>query len=311
MRTGKYDMTKAVNIIKYAAAALLTAAFTAYLLFFGAESRLDASNGLNICANVILTTVFPFSVASQLLITSGVCGRLGKIIKAPASFLFGLSPAGAGILLLGLIGGYPCGAYGASELYKNGEIGKSEAEALISYTNNATPAFMINYIGPLLGSARLGALCYFLNVAAALLWAFFLRGKTGKRCDLTAEKSGFSFVSAVTKSASSAVYTCAFVIIFSVISGAFARLDAPFLSRFMPALFEITTGASILAASSGRLTAAAVCGAVSFSGLCVAAQVFSVSKEAGISAKYYVFAKIFQGFICFISLYLIYPFIIS
>ena len=93
--------------IKYVFTVVSITAFTAYLLFFGAQSKQDAANGLSVCVNVILTTVFPFSVAAQLLITSGICGRLGRIIKKPASVLFGLSPAGAGLLLLGFIGGYP------------------------------------------------------------------------------------------------------------------------------------------------------------------------------------------------------------
>ncbi len=297
--------------LKYVFSVVLITAFAAYLLFFGAQSKQDAANGLSVCCNVILTTVFPFSVAAQLLITSGVCGRLGSLIKAPASFLFGLSPAGAGVLLLGFAGGYPSGAAGASELYKRGEISKDEAEVIISYTNNATPAFMINFIGLLLYSSKLGLMCCIINIFSALLWAFLLRKKTGERYVLHDNKSEFSFISAVTSSASSAVYVCAFVIVFSVISGAFSRLPLPYICKILPSVFEITTGAVILseAGFGARITAAALCAAASFSGLCVASQVFSAAKNAGFSAKYYIPGKIFQAFVSFFALYLIYPFI--
>lgn len=295
--------------IKYVFTVVSITAFTAYLLFFGAQSKQDAANGLSVCVNVILTTVFPFSVAAQLLITSGICGRLGRIIKKPASVLFGLSPAGAGLLLLGFIGGYPCGASGAAELYDSGQISKSEAEVIISYTNNATPAFMINYVGLLLGEKTLGLVCYFINILSALLWAFLLRKRTDKKPGSQDNSRDFSFVSAVTKSALSALYVCAFIIVFSVISGAFARLDIPYISRILPVLFELTTGAEILSASGygARITAAALCAAASFSGLCVASQVFSAADGAGFSAKYYIPGKVFQAFISFILLYLIYP----
>ena len=297
--------------IKYVSAAVLITVFTFYLLFFGAQSKQDAAQGLSVCVNVILTTVFPFSVAAQLLITSGICGRSGSIIKIPASFLFGLSPAGAGILLLGFIGGYPSGASGAAELYKRGEISKDEAEVIISYTNNATPAFMINFIGMLLNSAKLGLICYLINIFSALLWAFLLRKKTGQRCEKHSKSSDFSFISAVTSSALSTVYVCAFVIIFSVISGAFSRIPLPYICRILPSVFEITTGAVILSKAvwSVRVTAAALCAAASFSGLCVASQVFSIAKNAGFSSKFYIPGKIFQACVSFFSLYLIYPFI--
>ena len=214
-------MAKSAKYIFYV---VLITAFTVYLLIFGAQSKQDAANGVSICAGVILTTVFPFSVAAQLLITSGICGRLGALIKTPASFLFGVSASGAGVLLLGFAGGYPSGASGAAELYKRGEISKDEAEVLISYTNNATPAFMINFIGLLLGSSKLGLICYLINIGSSLLWAFLLRKKTGERRIAKAKTGDFSFVSAVTSSAGSTVYVCAFVIVFSVISGAFSRL---------------------------------------------------------------------------------------
>ena len=297
--------------LKYVFTVALITVFTAYLLFFGAQSKQDAANGLSVCVNVILTTVFPFSVAAQLLITSGICGRLGSLIKAPASFLFGLSPSGAGVLLLGFVGGYPSGAAGASELYKRGEISKDEAEVIISYTNNATPAFMINFTGILLCSAKLGFICYLINIFSALLWAFLLRKKPGKRCEKSANKSDFSFISAVTSSAVSTVYVCAFVIIFSVISGAFSRIPMPYICQILPSLFEITSGAVILSKAvwSVRVTAAVLCAASSFSGLCVASQVFSAAKSAGFSAKYYIPGKIFQAFVSFFTLYLIYPFI--
>ena len=297
--------------IKYVFTVVLITVFTVYLLFFGAQSKQDAAKGLSVCVNVILTTVFPFSVAAQLLITSDVCGRLGTVIKAPASYLFGLSPAGAGILLLGFIGGYPCGASGALELYKRGEISKSEAEIVISYTNNATPAFMINFIGLLLGSTKLGLICYLINISSSLIWAVFLRNKTEKPSKKSIKNSGFSFISAVNSSAVSMIYVCAFVIIFSVISGGFSRIPLPYISKILPALFEITTGSAILSGAgfSARVTAAALCAAASFSGLCVASQVFSAAKSAGFSAKYYIPGKIFQAFLSFFALYLIYPFI--
>lgn len=308
MNPEKFNMSKS---LKYIFSVVLITAFTAYLLFFGAQSKQDAANGLSVCVNVILTTVFPFSVAARLLITSGICGRLGSVIKAPASFMFGLSSFGAGILLLGFVGGYPSGAAGAADLYKRGEMSKDETEVIISYTNNATPAFMINFIGLLSGSTKLGLICYLINISAALLWAFVLRKRTGDRTVKYVKSVDFSFISAVTSSALSTVYVCAFVIIFSVISGAFSRLSLPYISAILPSLFEITTGAVILseAGFSARLTAAALCAAASFSGLCVASQVFSAAKNAGFSAKYYIPGKIFQAFVSFFALYLIYPFI--
>ena len=299
--------------IKYVFAVLFIVLYTAYLLAFGGAAKEAARAGLNVCFEVIFTTVFPFSVAAQMLISSGICAFLGKTIARPLGRLFNLSDGGAGIFLLGLVGGYPTGAAGAAELYSKGEISKSEAEAVISYTNNATPAFMITYIGGLCGSSRIGAACYAVNIGAAVIWAVLMRRKTKPdRCKISVTPD-FSFGKSVLSCGGSALNICFFIIIYSVVSSALSLLPLPVVPSVLPAFFELTSGASILsdAGFDGRITSALLCAASSFSGLCVGSQVISVSKRAGIGVRYYFFGKIFQTFLSFISFFIIYPHITS
>lgn len=305
-------MTGVKNKIKYTAAVVLTLFFTAYLLIFGGAAREAAKGGLDVCFDVILTAVFPFSVASKLLISSGVCGFLGKTAAKPLARLLGLSPSGAGVFLLGLVGGYPTGASGAAELYRSGLISKSEAEVVISYSNNATPAFMINYIGLLIGSKRLGLIFYTVNICAALIWALFLRKKTGPEYKTVSKPLDFSFISAVKSCGGQILNVCFFIIVFAVISSVFSLLPPPFSSVFR-GFTELTTGAAVLSGADlpARITASLICAASSFSGLCVASQVISVSRGAGIGVKYYVCGKIFQSVISFFAVFILYPYILS
>ena len=306
-------MTKGIKSIKRISAVSCVILFTVYLTVFGQSARESAARGLDICSGVILTTVFPFSVASSLLLSSGACDILGRTAFYPLGRLFGLSESGAGLLLPGLIGGFPAGAAGAAELYKSGRIGKAEAEKVISYTNNATPAFAFVFAGGISGSVKAGVLCWAVNIGAAFVWAVILRGKKDGNKKSGAAKTEISFASSVLSAFSSALSACAFVIIFSVISGALQSFLPPLLSCPISALLEISSGLPLLPAAGldGRITASLVCFFTSFSGLCVASQVVNAARDAGLSVKYYFSGKIFQAFISFFAFYLLYPTVLS
>ena len=285
--------------------------FAVWLVVFAAEAREAAAEALIICRDVILTTVLPFSVASDLLVCSGFCETVGRVAGRPLSRLFGISETGAGVFVLGLFGGYPSGAYAVSELCSAGRIGRSEAEVLISYTNNATPAFAAVYVGSLLGSARAGVLCCLSVIFSAVLFGLIIRKKAGSPvCVNEGSPHRFSLPRSVSAGASGAVVICANVIVFRVISKALSALP---LGGFLSAIPEITSGAAVLASavSDPRLSASLVCSLVSFSGLSVASQVSAAVSECGIRMRYYVTGKIFQAAASFFAVYLLYPIFFS
>ena len=293
-----------------AAASIL---FAAYLLFFGEAAKQSSREGLSVCLDVILTTVFPFSVASQLLVSSGGCAAAGKTVGAPLKYIFGLSGPGAGVALLGLFGGYPAGAAAAAELYKSGQIGKKEAEKLISYTNNATPAFMINFAGPLFGPPGTGLLCCCVNIASSFVWALILRGRGERTAEPVKIRSEICIPAAISSCAVSAVSICASVIVFSVVSGMISVFAGPEVSGLISPLIEITTGLAGMSGvtAPGRFAASLSCAFTSFSGLCVASQVAAVSKSTGLDMKPYLAGKTVQAIISFFAVYLLYPCFLS
>ena len=241
---------------------------------------------------------------------AGLCGAAGRLLGAPFSRLLGLSDDGAGVFFLGLIGGYPSGAVSAGELYSKGAISRDEAERLISFTNNATPAFAAGFCGSVLGDARCGALLYSVCIVSSVVWGVMIRKKAGKREKSKLRLSVPRLSSAVLSASSSCVVICADVIVFSIISGALSRLPLGFV---IPALFEVTGGAVSLAAHVRdlRLCGSAVCALVSFSGLCVADQTDGVCRGYGLSPGYYLAGKPVQAVLSFLLYYLSYPLIIS
>lgn len=88
-----------------------------FLLFHPKEALTGVKNGLGLWLNIMIPTLLPFLILTGALLKTG---NIRKFLKPSAFFwktFFGLSPAGAYVLILGLLCGYPMGAKLAHDLY--------------------------------------------------------------------------------------------------------------------------------------------------------------------------------------------------
>ena len=73
-------------------------------------------SALTLCGRVILPSLFPFFVCSNLFLLLGYSARLSARFGGAAAKLLRLPPAAGSAFLLGLLGGYPAGAQAAGTL---------------------------------------------------------------------------------------------------------------------------------------------------------------------------------------------------
>lgn len=146
---------------------IITAA--AFLIYPGIFSK-GASEGVKVCASVIIPSLFPFTVASIFIHKSGGIMWIGKKLDRFSRAVFGINGAEFTVVIISLIGGYPIGAKIADSMYRNSEISKDSAEKLILFSVNASPAFFVSTVGiNLLGSQRAGIILFISNLIATLL----------------------------------------------------------------------------------------------------------------------------------------------
>ena len=106
-----------------------------------------ARDGMQLCLNVIIPSLFPFFVLSTLAVDMGMITSLGRLAGKIMVPLFRVNGSCAGAFLLGILGGYPVGARTAISLYESGSCTKPEAERLLSFCNNSGPAFILGVVG--------------------------------------------------------------------------------------------------------------------------------------------------------------------
>ena len=128
-----------------AGAALLCC--TLALLCWPKEISAAVQEGLKLCYNVIIPSLFPFFILSSLMISLGLAGYLGRLFEPVMRPLFRLPGSCAAVLALGFVGGYPIGARSALTLYESGGCTKTECERLLAFCNNSGPAFILGVVG--------------------------------------------------------------------------------------------------------------------------------------------------------------------
>ena len=145
------------------------ALFAAFLLCPAACAD-GVREGLALAGREALPALFPFFVASGLLVRSGLAERLGRAAARPLARLYGLPPEAAPAVILGLTGGYPVGTATVAELLQQGALSREAAARVNAFCNCASPGFCIGLVGlGVFGSARTGAVLYGIHALSALL----------------------------------------------------------------------------------------------------------------------------------------------
>ena len=274
---------------------------TVWLLWEAEALRGAAREGLALCAGSVIPALFPFLAASSLLLKLGFGDALAGPL-APLMGLYRLPGEAAGALALGLAGGYPVGARTAAELYAQGSLTRDEAERLLTFCNNANPAFLLSGLGlGVLGSDRAGLWLWLIHLFSALVTGLVLARKPGRRGggrslprkDAAPEGSFPELLVGAVQGALGAILgICAFVELFYVLGLPLRRLPAPWGAGLAGAVELFSASAAL---PGGRLGFVLAAGLAGFGGLSVLCQTAAVLAPQGLSPVPSLRGKLLQG----------------
>lgn len=284
-------------------------AFCILLLLFYAEGGIKAAQeGLLLCGRTVIPSLFPFMVASELLVGCGGAALIGNALAKPLQVLLGVPGAAACPIVLGALCGFPTGARTMASLYDKGELNSAQCTRLLTFINNPSSAYMISAVGAsLLGSRRLGLLLWIISLLCAFLTACatrFLMPDSTSQMHSTPQPlrmGAHMFTQAVSSATQSMLSVCAYVVFFSAVLGAVQSacdgLSIPSaLSAVLYGIMEMSGGIAKAAQLPNATQAAMLCAALgSFSGISVMCQIMTVCHGRGIRFGPYVLAKLAQG----------------
>lgn len=268
----------------------------ATLLMFPKECRNGATNGVYLCIQVLIPSLFPFMILSDFIVSSGIGRYIPRIIKNTVGRLFGLSADTTMIILLSAIGGYPVGAAGISSLYRKKMINETQAEQMSLFCVASGPGFLITYLGVvMLGNAKTGYILFVSQTIGMIILGLLSRllykpsSTNNPNSTLNPPHSfGEALALSVYNGIRSCSNICGLVVLFSAVFEVIIALipensDLILLTAFI----EITGGTKLIAGKASIVFISAVCG---FGGLCVHFQIFQQLKGIRISkVRFYIF----------------------
>lgn len=284
--------------------ALAALAVCVSILIFSESCSKGAFNGISLCLNVLVPSLFPFMAASSFIVKSGLAQKIGKPFGKITKALFGLSGSFAPVILLSMLGGYPVGAKGISELAKSGAVSHKEAAKAALFSVCAGPGFIINFVGQsLYNSKTIGLIILCSQIISVILLGIIInlfdKSKGEYCCCAKASYKPCSVGTAVVESALDSskgiLGICAFVVLFS----AFIEIIGQIISdnsaeNMLCCLLEVCSAVNRL---SQNCTLEMTAFAIGFGGLSVHFQIFSALGNVSVNKLLFFCIRIIQGVI--------------
>lgn len=274
MRWRHIDSSEVMAVKRYLAAAG-GALGMLVLILDGRTAMAGAAEGVELCIRTLIPGLFPFFFLSAVL-----TGSL----------------SGGGLLMTGILGGYPVGAANAARAYRAGHLTKSEAERQMVLCNCAGPSFLFGVVTPVLGELWMGFALWGIYLTSVLaLWAIFPKCAPvpGVRRPVRVQQTMADSIRAMAG-------VCGWVIFFRVWTAVLDRWVLWLLPQWGQAvvygLLELSGGCLSLAEIDAPLRTVLAAGFLGFGGLCVLLQTASVAD--GLSLRLYFPGKLFQGVLC-------------
>lgn len=280
------------------------------LLAFTSTYKESVIEGIDVCCNVLLPSLFPFFFLSSFVIYTNCFQPIAKHLGF-VSKIFGVSKNGLIAILLCLVGGFPVGGKAIATLYSENKITESEAKILSYCLVGAGPGFLVTFVGEnLFCNKTLGIYLLFANYLSVLLITFLnckILNKRSKKPYIynSIEKSsdyslGESIVNATESSIKSSLSMCGFVIIFIVSNNLLKLL--PIHTELISIILEITSG---VINCNHILSIEGVAFFIGFGGICVHFQIFGIIKDIHINKVFFFLMRVLQGLISYVVMFIL------
>lgn len=282
-------MKKIKTILTITAAVILLAVFS-----FCSKTVINSvMYSLKLCYTSVIPSLFPFFILCEFLM-SATCG-IGTNYSVTA-------------FAAGLVTGFPTGVRNVCKLYTDGNIDKKTATALLHCTANASPAYIVAFIGVCIIQSKAAGIILLISqilcaFACAVFFGCFKKNKAKKShigilniTDIACES--------ISNSVISCLYVCGYIIFFGIIADIAITAGLPALAErllfFLPpsqagalsvGFIEITRGIFMLdfTDSNAIVTAAVI---VAFSGISVIMQCTACVIKAGLPKRPLITGKL-------------------
>ena len=262
----------------------------------------------------IVPTILPIYLIVDLFSNYNGFYYLTKIFGNILERIFKIKKETSYVFILSIISGFPSNSKYIKDLLDNKEINNKEADKLLTFTHFSNPLFIIESIGTsFLHNKKIGIIIliihYFTNIIIGLFYRNYYVSINNIKIK---KKEKMRFVTCLTNSIYKTIKIL--FLLFGIIS--FFMLITTILREKLPnnyfiniicGLLEMTQGLYYISSSNINLVlkASIITFFISFGGISIHMQVFSILNEYKLKYSNYLLARIFHGLISSCLVYLV------
>lgn len=260
------------------------------LILDGKLATKAAADGVQLCLQVLIPSLFPFLVFSPLL-----RGGVFDLLLQPLCRILRISRDCTPLLLSSILGGYPVGAATTGLYFRQEMISSQDARRFMTFCNNPGPAFLFGIGIHIFQDVKYCWLAWLIILCTSAFVAIATPGTCS--CLSSKQATQISLPGSMTQAVKVMATICGWVVIFRIL---IEVLNAWIIWRFpewigltVSGLLELSNGCSgliqqdLMGAKLLLFTAF-----MSFGGICVWLQTISVTH--GIDTRLYIPGKITQ-----------------
>lgn len=168
--------------IFYSLLGILAIALAGAMIIHPQSTFQGAVSGLKTWAMILVPSLLPFMIISDILVELGVVRLLGILLEPLMRPLFKQPGESGFVVAMGFTSGFPMGAVLTNTLYEKKIVTKDEAGRLLAFTNNSSPLFLLVAIPiGMFNNPHIGIILLIAHYGANLLLGLILGiGKKNK-----------------------------------------------------------------------------------------------------------------------------------
>lgn len=265
-----------------------------------------------ICINNLFPALIPFMLISDILISYNYIEDIGKILNKVMIKIFKVSPSASFVFVMSMFSGSPSNAKYINDLLNNNMITIKDAQNCLNFCHFTNPIFILGTIGyTYLGNKKLGLVILISHYMSSIIIGLFNKNKV--YCNYNIQKideKPFNYVlkGAIFKTIDALFLILgiitSFIILTTILNTIF---NIPNNFKFIYGILEVSQGLKYLSLANFNITIKAIIAQalISFGGLCIHMQVFSIIDNKKIRYEPYLKARIIHMIISSIITYLI------
>lgn len=269
----------------------------------------------NICFNNLFPSLIPFMFLSHILIKYNFVDEISRLFKRLSTKIFNVNKIASFAIIMSMISGTPSNSKYLKDLYDNNLINIDDINKCIKFCHFTNPIFIINTIGiTFLNNKKLGILILISHYISSFIIGIIFKND---KCDYIDKNYQYNkinkknFITILNESIINTSSTLllilgiiTFCLIITGLLDSIIYINSDY--KYIYGLLEITQGLKYLCISNININLKAIisCFLISFGGICIHIQVFSILDNKKIRYIPYFLSRLLHAILSSLICYL-------